>query len=235
MPDYKGKNDTKSLKFLVQERVKYRLNAYIAELGQLPKNVLDFNFAERSYYGRVNTNYNPIYANENKLVPYHNDGDYQQVFIMQNFVKEAFTMLARKMRQAVAIGNISTDEVYLGKVKAYKAYQDPIELYQKYMRDRLEKFNLKYKSHNIENYEQWVIKFLDEAKQFGPNFPVTLSAFQRSRRSNIFTSGLAISVSSFWLTSLRKTFSCPLGRSSFTQTQPYNTVLVYLRTLHGFL
>ena len=41
MADYKGKNDTKSLKFLVQERVKYKLNAYIAELGQLPKNVLD--------------------------------------------------------------------------------------------------------------------------------------------------------------------------------------------------
>ena len=195
MTNYKGKNDTKSLKFLVQERVKYRLNAYISELGELPKNVLDFNFAERQYYGRINTNYNPVYANENSLVPYHNDGDYQQVFIMHNFVKEAFFMLARKMRQAVAIGNISTEETYLGKFKAYKAYEDPIELYQKYMRNRLEKFNTKYKQHDIENYEQWVMKFLAEAKHFGPNFPVTLSAFQRSRRSNIFTSGLAISVS----------------------------------------
>lgn len=195
MPDYKGKNDTKSLKFLVQERVKYRLNAFVAELGELPKNVLDFNFAERQYYGRINTNYNPVYANQSSLVPFHNEGDYQQVFIMQNFVKEAFSMLANKMKQAVAIGNISTEEVYLGNFKAYKAYQDPIELYQNYMRNRLEEFNLKHKSHKIENYEQWVMKFLEEAKIFGPNFPVTLSAFHRSRRSNIFTSGLAISVS----------------------------------------
>jgi len=195
MPDYKGKNDTKSLKFLVQERVKYRLNAFVAELGELPKNVLDFNFAERQYYGRINTDYNPVYANQSSLVPFHNEGDYQQVFIMQNFVKEAFSMLANKMRQAVAIGNISTEEAYLGNFKAYKAYQDPIELYQNYMRNRLEEFNLKHKSDKIENYEQWVMKFLEEAKIFGPNFPVTLSAFHRSRRSNIFTSGLAISVS----------------------------------------
>ena len=193
MSNYKGKKTNKSIKFLVQERVRYKTGAFNNTVEE-PKNVVDFNFAEKQFYGRVNPKMEPIIANPQALARYTNKGNLTTFFSVQDFVKEPLTLLVNKMHQAASLGFISPSDTYFYNFKIFKAYENPISLYETYMNNRLLKFNQKHLNSNIENYGEWVDKYLEDAHLLGPNFPSLFSSFQRSRRSNIFTSGLAVSI-----------------------------------------
>ena len=61
---FNGKNDLKTTR-LAFERANYNANAYSKENMQ----VVDFNFAERTFYGRVNRQLEPVIVNEEFLKP----------------------------------------------------------------------------------------------------------------------------------------------------------------------
>jgi hypothetical protein len=74
-------------------------------------------------------------------------------------------------------------------------YVDPIELYESFVIEYMSIFNKRVDKDKITKYETWIDELMKWHKQNGPNFPLTFSGFQKSKRSNIFTSGLAISFS----------------------------------------
>ena len=59
MADFKGNNSSKTIKTAF-ERARYKLDAFSDSDVQ----VMDFNFAERSFYGRVNRQLDPVVLNE---------------------------------------------------------------------------------------------------------------------------------------------------------------------------
>ena len=70
MTYFKGKNEIKSIRRLISERIKYQTQSYIREdEDEAPPQVVDFNFAERTLYGRVDRQLNPVIPNENFLFP----------------------------------------------------------------------------------------------------------------------------------------------------------------------
>ena len=191
MTKYKGKNKTGDVTNLAIERSKYKVNSFQDELGYLPKNVIDFNFADRAFYGRVDPNNDTIYINESQLRILPQDGE---SYFVLNFVEKQFEMFRKKFKQAVSLGVIPADDPFFSDIKAHRAYEDPINLYKIHISKLIAEFNEKIDPSDIITYEDWVNQFIKFQRRNGARFATTLSGFQRTSMSNIFTSGLAISI-----------------------------------------
>lgn len=187
---FKATNKEESTIRLSQQRANYRLQAFKDEFGEMPQNVVNFNFAERTQYGRIDQNLNTIYPNEKhmKMLP-NND----EVLFVMDFVHEPFILLQNKMKQATRMKQIPNDPI-LSQMIPRVAYQNPLDLYLDHMEGYLDIYNKSLDASKIDNYESWVNQFFQWTKRNGPNFPLTFSNFHRTKISNIYTSGLAISI-----------------------------------------
>ena len=187
---YKATNKEKSTIKLTQQRANYRLQAFKDELGEVPQNVVKFNFAERTQYGRVDENMNTIYPDDSQMRMLPNDEE--AVFVM-DFLHEPFTLLQNKMKQATMMKLIPNDPI-LSQMKPMRGYENPRNLYLDYIDEYLSIYNSSLDKSNISNYESWVNDFFQWTKRNGERFPLTFSNFHRTKLSNIYTSGLAISI-----------------------------------------
>jgi hypothetical protein len=195
MSDFKGKNKTKSTEVLFNQRAHYKTKAFQDMQENISKNIKDFNFVERTQYGRINTVFNTVYPNRSELKRLKNPDKESRIYSCQNFVADAFERFVAKMKQAVVFGNCPKDHPYLTEIKVYGAYQDPYGLYNEYMEDLLDSFVDQINEKTILTFDDWTNQFLFFCKRNGAKFPITFSGFQRTDKSNIFTSGLAISIS----------------------------------------
>ena len=187
---YKAKNDLQSTIGLAQQRAKYRLQAFKTELGEQPQNVVDFNFAERVQYGRVNQNMNTVYPRGIKMKLLPND---EEALFVHNFVHKPFVLLQNKMKQATRMKQIPSDPI-LSMLKPIRAYENPEGLYLNFIEDYISIFNTTVQLETVSNYGDWVDQFILWTKRNGPQFPLTFSNFNRTKLSNIYTSGLAVSI-----------------------------------------
>jgi len=186
---FKGNNKELKTKKLIDERIKYKLNSFDNE-----KNVTDFNFSDFVYYGKCDDNYNSIIVNENSLTEPPEVADPAKRIVALDFVVEAWQAFIRKIDQAKLMNKIPQDS-FLYSLSIHKGYEDPISLYNSFVNDYFKKFNKLVEPTKIKKFDDWVNEFLKWHHKNGPNFPITLSGFQRSKHSSIFTSGLALSLS----------------------------------------
>ena len=195
MSEFKGKNKTKSTRVLASQRAIYKTRAFRENREEKPKNIKNFNFVERTQYGRIDQTYNTIYANRKTLKLIKNPDKPSNYYLAQNFVADAFERFVSKMKQAVVFGNCPSDHPYLSEIKVYHAFKDTFALYNEYIQNYLDEFVDQINEKTILTFDDWVNQFLFFCKRNGAKFPVTFSGFQRTDKSNIFTSGLAISIS----------------------------------------
>ena len=186
---FKGDNKTPSTIELVSERIKYKLTP-----EHLSNNVVDFNFSERVYFGRINPDFNAIYPNQESIVNVNSSYDGITVFQLVNFVADALSSFLSKMDQAKLYNKI-TKNSFMADLKVHKAYEDPEQLYFSFANEYLLEFNNTVDASKIQKYEDWISEMLKWHSNNGPNFPITFSGFQKSKRSNMFTSGLCVSFS----------------------------------------
>ena len=187
---YQAKNDLDSTIRLAQQRANYRIQAFKKELGEKPENVVDFNFAEKTQYGRVDQNMNTIFPKATKMKMLSNE---EKVLFVAEFIHKPFTLLQNKMKQATRMKQMPNDPI-LSKLIPYRAYESPENLYLDYVEEYISMFNISVNEEKIVNYDNWIDEFIFWSKANGPQFPLTFSNFNRSNLSNIYTSGLAISV-----------------------------------------
>ena len=128
---YKATNKEKSTIRLAQQRANYRLQAFKNELGEIPQNVVQFNFAERTQYGRVDENINTIYPDFKQMKMLPND---EQVIFVMDFLYEPFTLLQNKMKQATRMGIIPNDPI-LSQMIPTRGYENPKDLYLDYIEE----------------------------------------------------------------------------------------------------
>ena len=186
---FKGNNKELKTKKLIDERIKYKLNSFDSE-----KNVTDFNFSDYVYYGKCDQNYNSIVINEESLTELPETTDPTKRIVALDFVVDAWRAFIRKIDQAKLMNKISP-ESFMYSLAVYKAYEDPIDLYNNFANNYFKKFNNLVDPTKIKKFDDWVSEFYKWHQKNGPNFPITLSGFQRSKHSSIFTSGLALSLS----------------------------------------
>ena len=115
-----------------------------------------------------------------------------------DFVVDAFSSIKNRIKRAVFQGAIPKDDPYLSSIRAFKGFQSPIAAYEEYIARMLQNYNdIFLQDYTVNNFDDYYKFFLDFSIRIGYNYPMTFSGFQRSKQSNIFTTGLAVSIADF--------------------------------------
>jgi len=185
MSKFNGNNNSKTLKTAF-ERANYKLNAFSDSEIQ----VVDFNFAERTFYGRVNRQIDPVIPNENFIRNFHN-----QDFRIMNFVGDQFKEMYIRYQNALNLSLINNEDPNLSELSVIRGWEDPINLYSNFMSSFMDSFLLEKMIPNekkIHSFEDFVNIFQAHALENDINSKITLSGFMKSRQSSIFNTGLAL-------------------------------------------
>jgi len=209
MKDFYGNNDLSPISNLRLERRDYKRNAYGYRLGvdapmnqtkyRGPQNVKDLNFVENTMYGCINTRMDTVYIPEQNLSPIISNSTEGQSFRVLDFVAPAFNAVVEKFKEACHTNQIRIDDPYLSVIKPVRAYVSPFGLYDEYidslMTEYLEEYIVKHnKRKHILNVRQYINHFMIFFKNKVSPKSLTFTSWQRSRKSSIFTSGLAIDI-----------------------------------------
>ena len=189
--DFKGKNNLKTAR-LAYERANYKLNALDER-----EHITDFNFAEMSFYGRVNRELEPVYANEQFIVPMSAGSGGTTTHRCMNFVNDQFKDLELHFSKACRMGVIPIDDPVFSSLKISRSYESPLEKYKTYsrsmMRSVLDNFILQ-NNNLVNNHEQFISLFMEFYMHHDNSETPIFSDFMKSKNSNIFMSGLALDV-----------------------------------------
>lgn len=179
-------------------RAKYSTEVF-KTAGRRHPSITDFNFSERVYYGRIDIEDDPVIPNNSLLVPIVSDAKPGELKYVFSFVKEMYNHFKSKFKQAALLGQIPDDDPFLSDIIVHTAFDNPISLYREHVSDIVRAFNEEYlgildNAKSVMNFHDYNIHFLRFIKILGKNFPVTLTGFQKSKKSSIFTNGITISI-----------------------------------------
>ena len=201
MARFFGKNDTTQTRGLMGERNSYYVNAYSKDPNDNLdiKPIVDFNFAERVYYGRVTENLDSIYPNPEFIKPVVYAREPQNAPQLMDFVSDMFTDLSNKFFRSCKLGQIPQDDPFLTDLVAYDSFINPEQDYRNYILGILEVYNDQFlfgqnRASEVKTIDNYVTLLLEYSMKLGPTFPLTFSGFVLSTRSSIFSSGLAVTV-----------------------------------------
>jgi len=188
----------------------------------MPKPVMDFHLIHKAYYGKIDYMGHPIVL-RNKVdksgsrvstkkmkdlewyikfaTPYktlavirNNDKPIQVV----NFVSYAFGNFIKDYQYACNCEQVISKNKYLSKIKAYKGYESVYVLHKKHKKLIYDNFityiNVTMKKNYIGNFENFIFLFLQYIEHLGDRWPITRTAFVKSRLANPFISGLTIAI-----------------------------------------
>ena len=195
MAKFKAKNATKSTTVLTVNRRKYDIQAFPENNSLGPVGVVDFLFAERNLYGRVDQNLNVVVPNQDSLKTVVSAENPTGVVLM-NFVADQFKDFQRTFERALNGGKIRSDDDFLSTPQAYGTYKNPKVAYEEYFSNVMINFeNIFLNRRRALTAESYFQEFMAYIQQITPTFPITYTAWHRSKNSSIFHSGLAIDLS----------------------------------------
>jgi len=208
MAKFRAKNKNQSSFYQAVYRSRYKKQAFPENNGRGPRGVVDFLFAERNFYGRIDQNLNIVVPKIEKLKRISSRDDPNGVVAM-NFVIDQFDQFMRTYERALNSRKIRQDDPYLSNIQVYRSYQNPKNLYDIYFSEIMQNFeNIFLNKEEAMNPKNYYKQFLNYIDQITPTFPLTYTAWQRSKESSIFTSGLALDIAGlgFGNDSLKETF-----------------------------
>jgi hypothetical protein len=174
---------------------------YTGELLRLSQEyscLVDFNFAEKLLYGKVNRDYISIEPNNilTRFTQIPNSSDDAGRLQVMSFVAEAFAGLSRHFIRSTQIGAIRKNDPYLSNLKAYAGYENMNRSYDIYFNKvitALSRVRDQQKA-KINDFDSFLRFMIDFSKSVGNTFPITRTAFVRSRFNSAMNSGIAIEV-----------------------------------------
>jgi hypothetical protein len=187
MSNFNGNNNSKSLKAAF-DRANYRLNAFKESELQ----VVDFHFAEKTFYGRVNRQLDPIIPNEEFIRNFHN-----QDFRIMNFVGDQFKEMYVRYQNALNLSLIDGEDPNLSELKVVRGWEDPKTLYSRFISSFMNSFLEEIMIPNekkIDSFETYLKMLEGHLLNNDIGKKITLSGFMKSRQSNIFNTSLALQV-----------------------------------------
>lgn len=194
MAKFKAKNNNISTAFQAYHRSKYKQEAFPQNNSLGPTGVVDFLFAERNLYGRVDTNLNVVVPN-NDFIKRLSSTNNPSGIVAMNFVIDQFVELSRTYERALNSRKIKQNDPYLSKLEVARSYENPKNLYEVYFSNIMINFEKNFLNKNkIMNAETYFKEFMVYIQQITPTFPLTFTAWQRSKNSSIFTTGLALDI-----------------------------------------
>jgi hypothetical protein len=180
----------------------YKRIVYNGDLSEFGDHIVDFNYAEKILYGRVDRFFLPIMLQDQTKISSLPAGSANgQRIAALDFVVSAFKDMNAQFKARAAIGLIRSDDPYLSNLRVVKAYQNPEVLYQRYREmfsnvlvRRFEKERITVLDFNIFIESLQNIIFTGEGIS---RMPFTLPAYIKSRQCPINCTGLAIEIAEF--------------------------------------
>ncbi len=162
------------------------------------KNLVDFEFAEKMLYGRVDKFFQPIVVNDLILKPKRvpSDASTSQNVYALNFVVDVFEKLRKQFQKKATQRQISIEEDFLSELKAHRGYVNPNKVYNEHITSYTNAFETIINNRNIKflNFKQFVYKLKPFLSKTLKKRPFTLPAFVKSTYCPINVSGLVIEV-----------------------------------------
>tara|TARA_R110001583_G_scaffold5202_4_gene28455 strand:- start:1049 stop:2275 length:1227 start_codon:yes stop_codon:yes gene_type:complete len=197
MSKFKGKNTLKSPIELMYYRHLYDTTAFPENGGLGPPQIVDFNFAERNLYGKVDRQLNPVYAKEQYLAPVVNSNNRNNTIRAMDFVCHQFNDFESHYFRACRMGLIPIEDALLSTIEIKKAYVDPLNLYHTYAAELMSLYNSTFlieRKRQIITFHDYLAAFPQFMERMKSIYPITFSGYQRSSQSSIFSSGLALDI-----------------------------------------
>ena len=187
MSKFNGNNSSKTLKTAF-ERANYKLNAFKESEIQ----VVDFHFAEKTFYGRVNRQLDPVIPNQAFLRNFHN-----QDFRIMNFVGDQFKEMYVRYQNALSLSLINSEDPNLSDLTVIRGWSDPLSQYSNFMSVFMDSFLEEMMIPNekkIVSFDSFLNIFESYILNEDISSKITLSGYMKSRQSSIFNTGLALQV-----------------------------------------
>ena len=193
--DYAGSNGETAMNAFYKKFM-YTFDTRDRSLGY--SNLVNFGFAEKALYGRVNIFYVPIMLNTS-AVPLKNSSlaiDGANSVRMPAFVDDAFKDLTTQFRKSLFAGKISADEEHLSTLVVHKAYEDPKLLYGRHLESVLSGIRRSFRKNNVqfEDFDAFMVQFMGAVGAVTKRFPYTFPGYIKHRLCPINASGLAIEI-----------------------------------------
>ena len=201
MARFFGKNDERITQNLVGERARYKVNAYQKEADGLDqKPIVDFNFAERTLYGRIDQELNSVAPNSQFMVSLSNTQNPESGVQLLDFVADMYSDLANNFEKACRLQLLDNNDPFLSKINAYRSYENPELDYSLYISRILDDYNQQFiirgnREDEILNLNQYVQNLVKYSKSLGPTVPITFTGYLASSETSLFASGIAVSIS----------------------------------------
>ena len=161
-------------------------------------NLVDFNFGEKFFYGKVQRNFVPMYFDNIgiKLKPIASAQSEGQYFAAINFVADAFDKLAQQFLKGVTDGNIYGNDPHLSNLQVFKAFTSPVALFDQHLTTFTQAMSeqLIQDGRQIQNFKQFIEQFKKYAMKSSDKIPFTFSAFLKSKYCPMTVSGLVIEI-----------------------------------------
>lgn len=190
---YKTSN-REDAKDLYEKKLIYDFDIEEPEYG----NLINFYFAERYMYGRVNYSYIPITPDFNSmpLSTLDSTNTERQDFMAATYVVDAFNDLNRKFKTKALDGSLFTGDDFLATLEVKKAYQDPRRLYSEYLNQIQDAILEVFVEDKVKfsNFDQFKVFFYDVINRISKQMPITYPGFVKSRFCPMNVSGLVIEI-----------------------------------------
>mgnify|MGYP001165395260 CR=1 FL=1 len=162
-------------------------------------NLVNFQFAEKALYGRVDRKYLPMVLKNSgplQLSGFGASGTPAQTARALNFVTDAFEDLRNQFMKKTLTNEISPNEDFLSDPFAFKGYVSPEQLYNEYIDIYLEAFQDVARSKNLlfSDFREFLAAIKPFLMKTIREKPFTYTAFVKSRHCPINVSGLVIEI-----------------------------------------
>ena len=200
MARFFGRNNLPITQNLVGERARYKVNAYKKDRDGLDeKPIVDFNFAERTLYGRIDQELDSVHPNGQNIVSIASTTNPESGLQLLDFCADMFQDLVNNFEKSCRLQLIDSGDPYLSKINAYRSYEDPNDDYRLYLSNVLDAYNIDFivrgnREDEIFNIEQYTRNLIKYARELGPAIPMTYTGYMSSNQSSIFSSGIAVSI-----------------------------------------
>jgi hypothetical protein len=192
---YKESNN-ESTRNLYDKTVIYKDTLF--DISQDYSCLVNFNFAEKLMYGKVNRNFVSMQARDSLTVfkrIANTDGASSNLRVM-GFVHDAFFDLSRQFRKATQIRSIRLNDPYLTNLKAFDAYQTHDTAYSQYVAQLIEgmatfRDQRSFEIYNFETFINFVESFCNNSLS---HYPLTKTGFMKSKFNPMLTNGITIEI-----------------------------------------
>ena len=190
-PYYRSRN-------LFKQNVRYR--TLMSHQKREHKNIINFNYGEKCFYGRMNyTQVAIALARPGRahatLIGIKNAQEGSTITAL-NFVAEAFDEMARHFEKCAQAGLIRGGEKYLSKLVAYKAYEDPMIKYSELQDAFAATIKKKFRANKAQfvDIHGFLPQFLQLIEKPLTRIPITYPGLLKSRLCTTMNTGLAIEI-----------------------------------------